>query len=73
MGWFSWIVFGALAGWIASLVVRDKRGCLMNIIVGILGAVLAGFIYQWAAARPGRTNGAGPVSAWPAWARSACC
>ncbi len=47
MGWLSWIVFGALAGWIASLVVRDKRGCIMNIIVGILGAVLAGFIYQW--------------------------
>ena len=47
MGWLSWIVFGALAGWIASLVVRDKRGCIINIIVGILGAVLAGFIYQW--------------------------
>jgi len=47
MGWFSWVIFGALAGWIASLVVRDKRGCIMNIIVGILGAVLAGFIYQW--------------------------
>ncbi|WP_395725895.1 GlsB/YeaQ/YmgE family stress response membrane protein [Nakamurella sp.] len=47
MGWLSWIVFGALAGWIASLVVRDRRGCIMNVIVGILGAVLAGFIYQW--------------------------
>ena len=29
MGWFSWVIFGALAGWIASLVVRDKRGCIM--------------------------------------------
>lgn len=47
MGWFSWIIFGALAGWIASLVVGDKRGCFINILVGILGAVLAGFIYQW--------------------------
>ena len=49
MSWLSWIVFGGLAGWVASLVLRDKqRGCLTNIVTGILGAVLAGFIYQWA-------------------------
>ncbi len=48
MSWFSWIFFGALAGWVASIVVRDNRprGCLTNMITGILGAVLAGFIYQ---------------------------
>ena len=43
----GWIVFGALAGWVASLVLRDKqRGCLTNMVTGILGAVLGGFVYQ---------------------------
>ena len=47
MSWLSWIIFGALAGWVASLVLRDKqRGCLTNIVTGILGAVLAGFVYR---------------------------
>ena len=55
MGWLSWIVFGALAGWVASLIVpvRDRRsGCLFNMVIGILGALLAGFIYQAVTDRP---------------------
>ena len=53
MSWLSWIFFGALAGWVASLVLRDKqRGCLTNMVTGILGAVLAGFIYRWATGVP---------------------
>jgi uncharacterized membrane protein YeaQ/YmgE (transglycosylase-associated protein family) len=47
VSWIGWIVFGALAGWVASLVLRDKqRGCITNMATGILGAVLGGFIYQ---------------------------
>jgi uncharacterized membrane protein YeaQ/YmgE (transglycosylase-associated protein family) len=49
MSWISWIVFGALAGWVANLVIgtRDRRGgCLFNIVVGVLGAALGGFIYK---------------------------
>ena len=55
MSWLSWIVFGALAGWVASLIVKSKdrrTGCLVNILVGILGAALGGFIYQAATKRP---------------------
>src|SRR5664279_2414398 len=53
MSWVSWIIFGALAGWVASLVLRDKqRGCITNMATGILGAVLAGFIYRWATGVP---------------------
>lgn len=49
MSWLSWVFFGALAGWVASLVLQDRRrGCLTNMVTGILGAVLAGFIYRWA-------------------------
>ena len=43
-----WIVFGALAGWIASLVMKTNRsqGLLADIVVGILGAFLGGFIFN---------------------------
>jgi uncharacterized membrane protein YeaQ/YmgE (transglycosylase-associated protein family) len=46
MGLVSWIVLGALAGWLASVAVgRNRRmGCMANIIVGVLGALLGGFI-----------------------------
>jgi uncharacterized membrane protein YeaQ/YmgE (transglycosylase-associated protein family) len=47
MSWIGWIVFGALAGWVASLILRDKnRGCITNIATGIVGAFLGGTIYQ---------------------------
>lgn len=54
MGFFSWILFGILAGWVASLVVRDQRprGCFTNMATGILGALLGGFVYQIATRRP---------------------
>jgi len=41
-----WIVLGALAGWIASMITgRDAQmGAGANIVVGIIGALLGGFI-----------------------------
>ena len=46
MGILSWIVFGAIAGWVASIIVgRNKRmGCISNIVVGIVGALIGGFL-----------------------------
>ncbi|MBN9609592.1 MAG: transglycosylase [Actinobacteria bacterium 69-20] len=54
MSILSWVVFGALAGWVASLVVHDDRprGCFTNIATGVLGALLGGFVYQLATRRP---------------------
>jgi uncharacterized membrane protein YeaQ/YmgE (transglycosylase-associated protein family) len=48
MGIILWIIFGALAGWIASMIAgtNKQQGALGNIIVGILGAVVGGFIVQ---------------------------
>jgi uncharacterized membrane protein YeaQ/YmgE (transglycosylase-associated protein family) len=48
MGIITWIIFGALAGWIASIIMRTnaEQGALGNIIVGILGALLGGFLLQ---------------------------
>ena len=46
MGILAWIIFGALAGWIASLIMgEDNRlGWFGNIVVGVVGA----FIGAWA-------------------------
>ena len=43
-----WIVLGGFAGWLASLVTgRNRRqGCLMDIIVGVIGAFIGGLIYN---------------------------
>lgn len=48
MGIIMWIIFGALAGWIASMVAGTdaEQGAFGNIIVGIVGAILGGFIVQ---------------------------
>jgi uncharacterized membrane protein YeaQ/YmgE (transglycosylase-associated protein family) len=41
-----WIVFGALVGWIASMIMRTdaEQGAVLNVVVGIIGAVLGGWI-----------------------------
>ncbi len=46
MGLITWIIIGALAGWIASIIMKrnSEMGGLSNIIVGVLGALLGGFI-----------------------------
>ena len=43
-----WIILGAVAGWIASLIMKTdgSMGMLSNILVGIVGAFLGGFIVQ---------------------------
>lgn len=41
-----WIVVGALAGWIASMIMKTdaQMGALSNIIVGIIGAFIGGWV-----------------------------
>jgi len=41
-----WIIFGALAGWIASMIMHTNRaqGGLANIVVGIVGALIGGWL-----------------------------
>jgi uncharacterized membrane protein YeaQ/YmgE (transglycosylase-associated protein family) len=53
LGIISWIIFGALAGWVASLLAGTNRqqGCLQNIIVGIVGAFVGGFLYGFITGR----------------------
>ena len=39
-----WIIFGGLVGWVASMVMGTGGGLLWDIGVGIVGAVIGGFI-----------------------------
>ena len=46
MGIVIWLVVGGLVGWLASIVMRTdgQQGLLLNVVVGIVGALLAGFV-----------------------------
>ncbi len=46
MGILLWILFGAIVGWIASMVMKTEGGLLADIFVGIIGAVIGGFIMR---------------------------
>ena len=48
VGWIGYIVIGALAGWIAgSLVKGGGSGILTNILTGIAGALVGGFLLSF--------------------------
>jgi uncharacterized membrane protein YeaQ/YmgE (transglycosylase-associated protein family) len=44
MGIISWIVLGAIAGFLANMVVGGREGVIGTIILGIVGAVVGGYI-----------------------------
>ena len=46
MGFITWIIFGALIGWVASIIMKksSEMGVIANIIIGGIGAVLGGWI-----------------------------
>jgi len=46
MGFIVWLIIGGVVGWLASLIMRTdaQQGVLMNIVVGIVGAFIAGLI-----------------------------
>jgi uncharacterized membrane protein YeaQ/YmgE (transglycosylase-associated protein family) len=48
MSIIGWIVLGAIAGWLASIVTgrNAQMGCIANIIAGVVGALIGGFIFS---------------------------
>ena len=61
MGIFSWIVLGLIAGWIASQIVnKTGSGMMMDIALGVVGAIVGGFI----ASAVFGTNGVTGVNIW---------
>lgn len=58
VGIITWIIFGLIAGVIAKLLLpgRDPGGCIITILLGIVGAFVGGFIFQWLIGRPDVTR-----------------
>ena len=58
MGFIIWLVIGGIVGWIASMIMRTdgQQGIVLNVIVGIIGAVIAGLIFGG-----GNINNANPL------------
>ncbi|WP_332772985.1 GlsB/YeaQ/YmgE family stress response membrane protein [Phenylobacterium sp.] len=44
VGIIGWIVIGILAGWVAEKVMKRNHGLLTNLAVGVVGALLGGFV-----------------------------
>ena len=42
----AWIIVGGIAGWLASIIMKtnSRQGCLMDIIVGVIGGLIGGFV-----------------------------
>ena len=39
-----WIIVGAIAGWLAGIVMKSSHGLVTNIILGIVGSFVGGFV-----------------------------
>jgi uncharacterized membrane protein YeaQ/YmgE (transglycosylase-associated protein family) len=46
MGILIWLVVGGVVGWLASIIMRTdaRQGLVLNVVVGIVGALIAGFV-----------------------------
>ena len=46
MGIILWIIFGAIAGWIASVIMKSNsnQGTMTDIVLGVIGAIVGGFL-----------------------------
>lgn len=46
MGIVLWIIFGAIAGWVASVIMKtnSRQGTIKDIVLGVVGAVVGGFL-----------------------------
>lgn len=62
MGIIIWIIFGGIIGWLGSLIMNtnDQQGFVLNVVVGIIGAVLGGYLMNFIGA--GGVNGFNPYS-----------
>jgi uncharacterized membrane protein YeaQ/YmgE (transglycosylase-associated protein family) len=45
VGWIAAIIVGAVAGWLAEQFMKSDMGLVMNIVLGIVGAALASFLF----------------------------
>ncbi len=48
IGWIAAIIIGGIAGWLAEQFMKSQMGMLMNIILGIVGAAIASWLFGMA-------------------------
>lgn len=46
MGVIAWIIIGLVAGWLATQILGGRGGLLYNLAVGLVGAVVGGFLFE---------------------------
>lgn len=56
MNWIAWIILGAIAGFIAEKLTNNDMGLIMNIVVGLVGAVLGGWLFRMLGSYQGATG-----------------
>jgi uncharacterized membrane protein YeaQ/YmgE (transglycosylase-associated protein family) len=47
IGWIAAIIIGGIAGWLAEQFMKSQMGVLMNIVLGIIGAAVAGWLFSF--------------------------
>jgi uncharacterized membrane protein YeaQ/YmgE (transglycosylase-associated protein family) len=45
IGWIAAIIIGGIAGWLAEQFMKSQMGLLMNIVLGIIGAAVASWLF----------------------------
>ena len=46
MSVFYWIIIGLVAGWLATQILGGRGGLLYNLAVGLVGAIVGGFLFE---------------------------
>lgn len=46
IGWIAAIIIGGIAGWLAEQFMKSQMGLVMNIVLGIIGAVVASWLFN---------------------------
>jgi uncharacterized membrane protein YeaQ/YmgE (transglycosylase-associated protein family) len=63
MGWLAWLIVGGIAGWLASRVMRSQMGVMNDMLAGMLGALIGGFLFNLT-----DTSGSTGFSLWSVFA-----
>ena len=46
MGVFAWIIIGLIAGWLAAKITNAPRGLFRNLVIGLIGSIVGGFLFS---------------------------
>ena len=47
VGWIGYIIIGAIAGFLAGRIMKTRDGLLLDIVIGVIGALIGGFLLSF--------------------------